>query len=74
MQGSREREIGYIEMVAAMLLMGTVGLFVVESGQSAHNVVFFRCVFGTICLGLYCWARGFLRDTGLTRSSCSSLR
>jgi drug/metabolite transporter (DMT)-like permease len=67
MKNLGEREIGYLEMIAAMLLMGTVGLFVVESGQSAHNVVFFRCVFGTIFLALYCYARGFFRNTGLTR-------
>lgn len=60
---------GYFQMVTAMLLMGTVGFFVVESGQGSYNVVFFRCLFGTICLGLYCYFRGFLKNTGLTRNT-----
>jgi drug/metabolite transporter (DMT)-like permease len=48
-------------MLAAMVLSGTIGVFVVESGQSALNVVFFRCLFGAISLALYCWYRGMLK-------------
>jgi hypothetical protein len=48
-------------MVLAMILSGTIGYFVVESGQSPVNVVFFRCLFGAICLGVYCFAKGLLR-------------
>lgn len=54
-------------MISAMILMETVGFFVVESGQEAHNVVFFRCVFGAVFLALYCYARGFFKNTGLNR-------
>lgn len=46
-----------------MVLSGTIGVFVVESGQSAINVVFFRCLFGAISLALYCWYRGMLKKS-----------
>ncbi len=53
--------LGLAQMAAAMTLSGTLGVFVLESGQSAWNVVFFRCVFGALSLLLYCWARGLLK-------------
>ncbi|MBG0854631.1 DMT family transporter [Streptomyces spinoverrucosus] len=49
-----------------MLLSGTLGVFVVESGASPFNVVFYRCVFGTLFLGLYCLIRGFFKNHGFT--------
>jgi drug/metabolite transporter (DMT)-like permease len=51
---------GRLEMIAAMALSGTIGYFVVESGQSVWNVVFFRCLFGALSLFAYCWAKGLL--------------
>ncbi|WP_188589006.1 DMT family transporter, partial [Achromobacter denitrificans] len=60
MNPSSER-IGLAQMAAAMTLSGTLGVFVLESGQSAWNVVFFRCVFGALSLFLYCWMRGLLK-------------
>ncbi|WP_107432925.1 DMT family transporter, partial [Streptomyces fradiae] len=57
---------GSIELTAAMVLSGTLGIFVVESGASPFNVVFFRCLFGAIALGLYCLVRGFFKNHGLT--------
>lgn len=53
--------VGLIQMAVAMMISGTVGVFVLESGQSAWNVVFFRCVFGALGLLAYCLARGLLR-------------
>lgn len=58
---------GVAELSLAMVIAGTIGVFVVESGQPAFNVVFFRCLFGALALLGYCWARGFLRGTGVTR-------
>ncbi|MFW8634244.1 DMT family transporter [Cribrihabitans pelagius] len=60
---------GLLEMIAAMIVMGTVGYFVLESGLDAHNAVFFRCLFGAMFLALYCFARGLFRNTGLTRAT-----
>lgn len=57
---------GSIELTAAMILSGTLGIFVVESGASPFNVVFFRCLFGAVALGLYCLVRGFFKNHGFT--------
>ncbi|WP_329471223.1 DMT family transporter [Streptomyces sp. NBC_01723] len=63
---TRQETRGATELTAAMLLSGTLGIFVVESGASPFNVVFYRCVFGTLFLGLYCLARGFFKNHGFT--------
>ncbi|MER6028132.1 DMT family transporter [Streptomyces sp. NPDC001851] len=57
---------GAIELTLAMVLSGTLGVFVIESGASPFNVVFFRCLFGTVALGLYCLVRGFFKNHGFT--------
>ncbi|MFC4334843.1 DMT family transporter [Salininema proteolyticum] len=62
---TRQRK-GTAELVAAMTLSGTLGVFVVESGASVYNVVFFRCLIGALALGFYSWARGYFGDTGFT--------
>ncbi|WP_369214916.1 DMT family transporter [Streptomyces flavofungini] len=57
---------GTAQLTAAMALSGTLGVFVVESGAAAFNVVFFRVLFGALALGAYAFARGYFRDHGLT--------
>ena len=52
---------GTVEMTAAMIISGTIGWFVVVSGQPILDVVFWRCVFGTATLLLVCAALGLLR-------------
>ena len=52
---------GSLEMTAAMLISGTIGWFVLVSGQSVQDVVFWRCVFGAITLMVVCASMGFLR-------------
>lgn len=52
---------GTLEMSAAMAISGTIGWFVVQSGLPALQVVFWRCAFGAVALGLVCWAMGLLR-------------
>lgn len=68
MNPSSER-LGLAQMTAAMTLSGTLGVFVLESGQSAWNVVFFRCVFAAVSLLVYCWARGLLRPRQFTKTT-----
>ncbi|MEO3431949.1 DMT family transporter [Inquilinus sp. CAU 1745] len=48
-------------MTAAMVILGTIGWFVVLSGQPAMDVVFWRCVFGGVTLLIICAAMGLLR-------------
>ncbi|SED14770.1 DMT family transporter [Streptomyces sp. TLI_105] len=57
---------GTIELTLAMVLSGTLGVFVVESGASPFEVVFFRCLFGAVALGAYSLVRGFFTGHGFT--------
>lgn len=57
--GSGQRG-GAWRMVAAMALSGTIGWFVVTSGQPPVDVVFFRCLFGgAALLGTLALRRGW---------------
>lgn len=57
---------GTLELTLAMVLSGTLGIFVVESGASPLNVVFFRCLFGAVALGAYSLVRGYFGGHGFT--------
>ncbi|MFD3945918.1 DMT family transporter [Streptomyces sp. NPDC058579] len=57
---------GTVELTLAMVLSGTLGIFVVESGASPFTVVFFRCLFGAVALGVYSLVRGYFRGHGFT--------
>ncbi|WP_438867389.1 DMT family transporter [Pseudomonas sp. L1(2025)] len=57
---------GSWEMVAAMLISGTIGWFVLVSGVSVIEVVFWRCVIGALALLLVCALLGYLRLELLT--------
>jgi drug/metabolite transporter (DMT)-like permease len=56
-----DRTRGTLEMSAAMTILGTIGWFVVRSGQPAMDVVFWRCAFGAATLLVVCAALGLLR-------------
>lgn len=60
---------GSLEMVAAMLISGTIGWLVLLSGLPVLDVVFWRCLFGALTLLLICAAFGYLRPGLLTRTS-----
>jgi drug/metabolite transporter (DMT)-like permease len=60
---------GSFEMTAAMLISGTIGWFVLVSGQPVLDVVFWRCVFGATTLLVICAVLGFLRPGILTRTT-----
>jgi len=51
---------GIVEMIVAMTISGTIGWFVLISGQSALDAVFWRCVFGAMSLAGVCAAMGVL--------------
>ncbi len=53
--------IGTIEMVAAMLISGTIGYFVVMADLPIFNVVFARCLLGAVTLLAICWMLGYLK-------------
>ena len=64
--GMTSQNKGTAQLTTAMVLSGTLGVFVVQSGASPLNVVFFRVLFGALALGGYVVARGWLRDHGFT--------
>lgn len=58
---------GIWEMTAAMAMSGTIGWFVVMSGEPPVNVVFWRCLFGLPALLLICRLGGHLRLDAFNR-------
>lgn len=56
-----ESRTALIQLFVAELLIGSVGVFVHESGQDAITAVLFRCVFGSGFLLVWGWARGLFR-------------
>jgi len=48
-------------MTLAMVILGTIGWFIIQSGQSVLNVVFWRCIFGAATLLVVCAALGLFR-------------
>lgn len=58
---------GILEMTAAMVVSGTIGWFVVTSGEPPVDVVFWRCLFALPALVAICLAGGHLRVLLLDR-------
>ncbi|WP_442955497.1 DMT family transporter [Paraburkholderia sp. MPAMCS5] len=65
--------IGQLCMLLAMSISGTIGYFVILSGQRPFNVVFFRCAIGSVGLSAYCYFRGYLRSFRLSRKGLAIL-
>lgn len=59
---SLQERTGQLCMLGAMIIAGTIGYFVMLSGQNPFNVVFFRCVIGGAALIIYCWIKGFFKN------------
>lgn len=57
---------GALQMTAAMTISGTIGWFVIVSGQPVVDVVFWRCAVGAITLALVCAAKNLLRRDAIT--------
>ena len=55
------RKRGIAEMTLAMVISGTIGWFVLMAGRPVLDVVFWRCVFGTVALFALCAVLGQLR-------------
>jgi drug/metabolite transporter (DMT)-like permease len=57
---------GSVEMTTAMLISGTIGWFVLMSGQPVLSVVFWRCAIGAVTLLAVCGALGLLRRDAIS--------
>ncbi|MBE1159228.1 DMT family transporter [Dyella acidiphila] len=61
LSGHEGRRTAVGQLLFAELLIGSVGVFVHESGQDAVTAVFYRCLFGGLFLLIWGLARGHLR-------------
>ena len=48
-------------MIFAMIISGSIGLFVVKSEQTPANIVFFRCIIAFLCLLPICFFSGHFK-------------
>jgi drug/metabolite transporter (DMT)-like permease len=55
-----------LNLAIAMAIAGTVGAFVTEAGVDPVTTVFWRCLFGSLFLGVWCLVRGYLPDSSLS--------
>lgn len=55
-----------LQIGTAMAGWGTIGAFVLASGQSSFNVAFVRCLLGALAIALICLVRGDFRDARMT--------
>ncbi len=58
---------GTAEMTIAMTISGSIGWFVIVSGQPVLDVVFWRCVVGAVTLIVICGTMGLLRRDAMSR-------
>lgn len=58
-----------VRLAAGNVLLGTLGVFVVESGQGPVTVVFYRCLIGAAAMALYCRYAGVPRLRRLSRGA-----
>jgi drug/metabolite transporter (DMT)-like permease len=66
-----KEKIGYIELISAMFLSGTIGMFVEFSKQPIINVVFYRCAIGSVCLLIYFFLKGlFKKQPAFSKRDC----
>lgn len=56
-----------MQLVLAMIIWGTLGLFVLKSGLNSIDIAFFRCLIGVIFLAPYCWHKKYFTSGTLTR-------
>lgn len=55
------------QLLTAQMLLGTMGVFLLEAGVPSHQAVFWRCLFGAAFLTLYCAFAGHFREAIWTR-------
>ena len=74
--GRHDSRAALFQLLFAELLIGSVGVFVHESGQDAVTAVFYRCLFGGLFLLVLGLARGQLhglwQDRALLRGAVLS--
>ena len=67
----KNERVGQYEMIAAMVICGTIGATVLLSGQNEQSLVFYRCLFGSIVLGIICAITGKFNRNNLNLKTFS---
>lgn len=63
----QQRLRGSVEMIAAMIISGSIGYFVLASGLPVTTVIFYRCALGALVLGLVCYGLGLFKPGRFSR-------
>jgi drug/metabolite transporter (DMT)-like permease len=50
-----------LQFVVATVILGSLGIFATQARLDAGTIVFYRCLFGAIALGIYCLFLGHFR-------------
>ena len=50
-----------LQFVVARLILGSLGIFATRAQLNARTIVFYRCLFGAIAMGIYCLFFGHFR-------------
>lgn len=54
-----------IQLTFAMIIWGTLGIFALWSNLSATELAFYRCLIGSIILGIYCWNKKYFQHDSI---------
>lgn len=58
-----------IQLVLAMTIWGTLGIFALWSGLSAFELTFYRCLIGSVALSGYCWKKQYFNHPGINMNN-----
>jgi len=58
-----------LQLILAMIIWGTLGLFVLKSGLGSIDIAFFRCFIGALILAVYCGCQGLFSKQYLKRET-----
>jgi drug/metabolite transporter (DMT)-like permease len=50
-----------LQFVVATVILGSLGIFATQARLDARTIVFYRCLFGAIAMGIYCLFLGHFR-------------
>jgi hypothetical protein len=50
-----------LQFVVATVILGSLGIFATQARLDARTIVFYRCLFGAIAMGIYCLFLGLFR-------------
>ena len=50
-----------LQFVVATVILGSLGIFATQAQLDARTIVFYRCLFGAIAMGIYCLFLGHFR-------------